>query len=290
MSTSRAVLFVGGPDAGKSNYLFRVWLGIEAGNTPLMKDGLPSDLTHLNSGATALLGGEFAPHTSRDSGVACTIPIVVQGVSPGLHAELVVPDASGERWLDLYRKREPYALFDRYIREETGYMLFVRAASAEHMPALDWITSERLYEKELPETEVARLKDRTPTQVYLVDWLQIIRFRLNARSSAPLKPRLSVVVTAWDAVPAEQQVLPPRLYLERNFPLLAQFLESDLHGFDAEIFGVTVAGGDLKNAEFRQEYLEESPAERGYVTIEERRASARQQRNIALPIMWALGL
>lgn len=289
MNPSRSIVFLGGPDAGKSNYLFRTWLAIEAGNLPLVKDGLPSDLKYLNTGASALLSGAFAPHTSRDYNTACTIPVLIRSPRQ-LRATIVVPDASGERWLDLYRKREWYSFWDQYVAQDTGYILFVRAASGQVVPAMDWVTCERLYGRQLLADEASKLKDRTPTQVLLVDWLQIIRSQLNKGGRGPLSPRLSVIVSAWDAVPTDQQTLSPHSYLERNFPLFAQFLASNLHGFDARVFGVSIVAGDLKNdPAFRRQYLDGNPIDFGYVVCEQETTPPAKSPDIALPILWAMG-
>ena len=45
-----AVLLIGGPDAGKSNFLFRLWIAIDTGQGALVKDGLPSELDYLSGG------------------------------------------------------------------------------------------------------------------------------------------------------------------------------------------------------------------------------------------------
>ena len=50
-SDHEAVLLIGGPDAGKSNFLFRLWIAIDAGQGALVKDGLPSELDYLSGGA-----------------------------------------------------------------------------------------------------------------------------------------------------------------------------------------------------------------------------------------------
>src|SRR5689334_13555680 len=61
-----SVLLIGGPDAGKSNFLFRLWLAIDRGRGAVVKNGLPSDVEYLRGGAERLLEGEFAGHTSKD--------------------------------------------------------------------------------------------------------------------------------------------------------------------------------------------------------------------------------
>ena len=54
-----SVLLIGGPDAGKSNFLFRLWIALSDGGGILQKDGLPAEAEYLQTGADRLLEGEL---------------------------------------------------------------------------------------------------------------------------------------------------------------------------------------------------------------------------------------
>ena len=64
MGNKPSVLLIGGPDAGKTNYLGRLWIAINSNAGLLRKDGLPDDLAYLEEVANELLQGRFAPHSS----------------------------------------------------------------------------------------------------------------------------------------------------------------------------------------------------------------------------------
>lgn len=284
MSITKNVIFVGGPDSGKSNYLFRTWIAIERETGFLVKNGLPVDLGYLHDGASMLLGGRFAPHTSRDTRHTSRIPIAQRGCSD-TNSTLVVPDASGELWLDLYRKRVWPLAWDELITETCGLVLHVRAGSPHNVPALDWITCEHFYKNGMPpqSTDV-------PTQVLLVDWLQILHAIADRNLGRRCTPRLSVVVTAWDRVPADRQQGSPEDYLETEFPLLAQFLQADSHGYDAKVFGLSILGGDPEfDPEFRKHVQQNDPSALGYVVTVISRGSERHA-DVLAPIYWALGM
>lgn len=284
MSTPRNVVFVGGPGSGKSNYLFRTWIAIERNKGSLMKDGLPPDLEYLHDGASILLDGKFAPHTSKDTRHICQIPIV-QRETPNFKSMIFVPDASGELWLDLYRKREWPVAWDEMITAACGFVLLVCVGSPHNEAALDWLTCERLYGSSRSPTPTD-----VPTQVLLVDWLQILRSIADRKLGRSSVPRLSVVVTAWDRLPADRQQADPQDYLETEFPLLAQFIRAGSHRFDAKVFGLSIFGGDLDlDQKFHEEFQRSDPATLGYV-ISETPSGAERQQDVLAPIYWALGL
>lgn len=279
MSTNRSVMFVGGPGSGKSNYLFRAWIGIEHEAGLLRKSGLPRELDYLHEGASRLFSGEFAPHTSIDAPATAEIPVVF--ADSAIASQLTVPDVSGEVWDGIYHKREWPLAWDPYIAQRSGFMLFIRAGSPHNVKPLDWLTCERLYRTR----GIARPDTRVPTQVILVDWLQTIRMLVSRDATTNGQPRLSIIVTAWDTVDTDTG---PTDYLTREFPLFGQFLAAGLHGFDAQIFGASIAGGDLNDLAFRKEFLVGGATKHGYCIVQHGRRPERSK-DILLPLYWALG-
>jgi len=284
MSMPANIIFVGGPRSGKSNYLFRTWIAIEREKGLLVKDGLPQDVEYLHDGASILLDGKFAPHTSKDTRQVCEIPIVERD-RPDSKSVLFVPDATGELWLDLYSKREWPVQWDNLVTKTCGFVLFVCVGSPHNVAALDWITCERFYGSNLTPKPTG-----VPTQVLLVEWLQILRSITKDKIGHSYMPRLSVVVTAWDRVPADRRQENPQEYLETEFPLLAQFIRAGAHGFDAKVFGLSIVGGDLElDPEFHEEFLRSEPSSFGYAVSGIRNGIERRG-DVLMPIYWALGL
>jgi len=286
--SQRNVIFVGGPGSGKSNYLFKTWLALEKEGGRLLKDGLPDDVSYVHDGASLLLSGRFAPHTSRDAREISMIPVKSrhQHFTDGL---LVIPDASGELWLDLYRTRAMPSTWDQMVTPTTGVILMVCVDSPSephNVPALDWIACEHIYG-----AKHERASTATPTQVLMVDWLQILHFLAAKKIDACCKPQLSVVVSAWDRVKEESLVKSPAAYLESEFPLFAQFIDADNHGFNAKIFGLSIFGGDPDvDTDFRKEIQRSDPATLGYVVKQSARGAIAQTPDVLEPIYWALGL
>jgi hypothetical protein len=284
MSTPANVIFIGGPRSGKSNYLFRTWIAIERNCGRLVKHGLPPDLDYLHSGASILLDGKFAPHTSKDTRQVCEIPVARRD-KPDSTSTLFVPDATGELWLDLYSNREWPVQWDDLVTRSCGFVLFICVGSPHNVAALDWVTCERLYG-----SGVQPQPTGVPTQVLLVDWLQILHSITKRKIGHDYMPRLSVVITAWDRVPADRQQENPQEYLETEFPLFAQFIRADAHGFDAKVFGLSIVGGDLDlDTEFHDEFLRSEPSTLGYA-VSGTPSGSKRSTDVLAPIYWALGL
>jgi len=279
MDTSKHVMFVGGPGSGKSNYLFRTWIAIEHETGLLRKSGLPPELDYLHEGASSLFSGAFAPHTSIDAPSIAEIPITfTESTALSL---LTVPDVSGEVWDGIYQKREWPVAWDPYIARHCGFALFIRAGSPHNVKPLDWLTCERLHNTR----GAARADTRVPTQVVLVDWLQTLRALTLQETKTRDTPRLSVVVTAWDTVGENTG---PIDYLNREFPLFGQFLDAGLHGFDTRVFGMSIAGGDLDDHDFRTRFLAGNPTNHGYCVTQHGRRTERSE-DVLQPMYWALG-
>ncbi len=308
-SARNAVLLIGGPDAGKSNFLFRLWIAIDGGGGALIKDGLPSEVYYLREGAERLLEGEFAGHTSREVHEQVAVP--VKSSATGVSGTLVVPDVPGEQVLVICRNRQWSRAWEDLISNRCACLLFVRAGSDKVVAPLDWGTCFERYgaiieapkpaEQAQAEAAVgaAELVDKQthdekatelPTQVVLTEWLQFLRQAFTAVAGGTFRPRVGVVIAAWDAVPIEQKPEGPVPYLKDNFPMLYQFIEANDDLFDFRVFGVSIVDGDLKNdEEFKEAYLKGRPQDFGFV-IHSLSGQLERSPDITFPVAWALRL
>lgn len=296
MATSTAndccVLLVGGPDAGKTNYLVRLWIALRSGTGCLRADGLPEDVEYLNEGAQALLSGEFVPRTSREVHAHNLIPIRTSPGPSDFRGRLVIPDCSGEEWLLIHRTREWSDRWEQAIPSLLGCLLFVRAGSDEIHAPLDWVNCMSYFGtlENLPDTiESADGGFQMPTQAVLIDWLQCLRSAVTAYGAGSRRLRVGVMVAAWDRVPKDQRD-DPRAYVAANFPMFDHFVLSNTDRFAVECFGVSVVGDDLEHAPgFRAEFLRGSPTHAGYV-IHSLGKSPVIAGDHTIPLAWAMGL
>jgi hypothetical protein len=301
----RSVLLIGGPDAGKSNFLFRVWMAIDGEQGTLKKDGLPENLQYLREGAEQILQGSFAERTSTTKDVVEKVSINIQsqnGSGIAIRGCIVIPDVPGEHVVKICKSRKWSELWEHAITEDSACLMFIRADSDEIVAPLDWADCIELCGSELPAPPIEQSALNTeqeldatnemelPTQVVLTEWIQFLRKAFTARVGGHFRPKFGVLIAAWDAVPLEQQSRGPMRYLKENFPMMHQFIESNAESFDFQVFGVSIVAGDLKNDEdFRKSFFESDPRAAGYV-IHSLVGKKSPSTDITLPIAWALGI
>jgi hypothetical protein len=281
LTSTASVLLVGGPDSGKSNYVGRVWLALKERKGSLERAGMPTDLEYVDSICAHLLTGKFAGRTDRSmERQEFRIPISVG--SSGEVAELVVPDFTGELWSDAVLTSELPPDWLESLSSATGALLFVRVHSSLNTQPLDWVTARGVLEL-VEDNE----DQRPPTQVILCELLRLLKDRLSSQPDGR-KPRVAVIVSAWDLLESELRSAGPMAYLRQQFPLFAGTID-DIEGVDIRVFGVSVVGGDLeRDPDFKARYHRMDASSTGSVTIEED-GKVKNDSDVTIPIAWAIG-
>jgi len=314
--TDPSVLLIGGPETGKSNFLFKAWNCIFSMLGVLEMDGLPADAEYLQDGAACQMRGEYAGHTTQAVQVISYIPIQMKG-KPEQKATLVVPDVDGEQINRIYRERRWSAEWEDLVDADSAFLFFVRINSDLLVVPLDWIACHDLYGFKTASQEVAAefegqrastlttgpkdpapdrptegskaldgSKTEAPTQIVLVDLIQFILTAIREKCPNPPRTKVGFVLTGWDSVPVDF-VGGPAAWIQDNMPFLAQFLDCNRDVLDFEYFGSSVFSGDPEN---NQEYLNEmshkDPRTLGYIKVG---ASDSAEPDFTIPIAWALG-
>jgi hypothetical protein len=279
---TRSVVLLGGPDSGKTNYVGRLWLALDEGKARLKAAQQPQDIRFVLDVAEHLFSGNFAPR-SEHTDKRRDFEVLVADRSGSEETAIVVPDISGELWRKAVLDCEIALDWMEELRQADGALLFVRVGSDQDVRPLDWVTSQRLLAK-LGGTEEPGL----PTQVMLCELIRFLEVTLAKRTDGS-RPRLSVVVSAWDLVDAQEFAQGPKVYLEREYPLLAGRL-ADINWLDVRVFGLSVVGGDLKaDAACRDELLETGLDGHGWVALEDDSGAWAKDGDLTLPVAWVVG-
>lgn len=279
---NRSIILLGGPDSGKTNYIGRLWRALDVGTGALYAAEQPEDIKFVLEVTDHLFAGGFAPR-SEHTDLRRDFEVVVASTQNGQKARVVVPDKSGELWLNAVIDGEIDPDWMKELRQADGALLFVRVGSDQDVRPLDWVTSRMMLERLGGEEDQC-----LPTQVMLCELIRFLELSLADREDGGA-PRLSFVVAAWDRVDAHQFEQGPVAFLEREYPLVAGRL-ADLERLDVRIFGLSIVGGDLRNdPEYRQAFLDAGLDEQGWVAV---RDSDKWQKvpDVTLPIAWAVGL
>ncbi|WKV51522.1 TRAFAC clade GTPase domain-containing protein [Dickeya fangzhongdai] len=279
---SRSIILLGGPDSGKTNYIGRLWRALDEGSGSLHAAEQPKDIQFVLEVTEHLFEGGFAPRTEH-SDLRRDFEVVVAAEKDGPEARVIVPDVSGELWRNAVIDNEISSEWMEELKRADAALLFLRVGSDQDVRPLDWVTSRNLLEKMGNEDDQGM-----PTQVMLCELIHFLEDALTEREDGEL-PRLSVVVTAWDLVDAQQFEQGPEAYIQREYPLVAGRL-ADINVLDVQIFGLSVVGGDLKHdPAYRQAFLEEGLDGQGWVAVRYD-DTWRKDPDITLPVTWAVGL
>lgn len=280
---NKSIVVLGGPDSGKSNYLGRLWQALDAKKGKLVAVGIPPDLSFPMETAEHLFEGHFAPRTERTDDRR-DLALTVRPTNGWEETELVVPDFSGELWTTAVRDSEiPREWMDE-LENAHGALLFVRVDSDQNFQPLDWVTASRLLQKVGQDDEK---RNEIPAQVMLCELVRFLEHAMQGKGSA--KPRLAIVVAAWDRVSEDIFKKGPAEYLRREFPMFGGRLE-DMDTLDTKVFGLSIVGGDLNDdPAFREKFLEEGIEGKGWVAVQDKAGDWTKDPDVSTPVAWAMG-
>lgn len=279
---SRSIVLLGGPDSGKTNYIGPLWLALDNGKGALHAAEQPPDIAFVLSVADHIFQGSFAPRTEL-SDIRRNFEVVVAATKDGPRSKVIVPDISGELWRNAVIENEISSDWMDELKQADAALLFVRVDSDQDVRPLDWVTARNMLERMGNEEDQG-----LPTQVMLCELINFLEDSLARREDGG-RPRLSVVVAAWDRVDPDKFEQGPIAYLEREYPLVAGRI-ADLTALDVKVFGLSSIGGDLKNdLEYRNKFLDEGPNDQGWTAVYD---GQKWQKifDITIPIEWAVGL
>jgi hypothetical protein len=274
----RSVVLIGGPDSGKTNFIGRVWPALDAKRGSLQIAQQPDDITFVLEVTDHLNSGNFAPRSEHADTRREFEVIVCEGAGTE-ETSIVIPDISGELWLNAVK----YSEIAKELRHADGALLFIRVGSDQDVTPLDWVTSKRMMSKvQAPDNQ------SIPTQVVLCELIRFLEISLVDRPDGG-RPRVSIVVSAWDLVDKENFAKGPRAWLEHEYPLFGGRL-GDIERLDIRVFGLSVVGGDLKNDEKCREAVQEYGLDgHGWVSAQHADGTWGKDDDLTLPISWVIG-
>lgn len=276
--TEKGILFSGLPESGKTTYLAALWYFIfnSTKNHEYTSDSLENtELEYLNSISRNWASCEDVMRTNQNKIEMVNIRMIHN--ASGNSMVLKIPDISGETFNRQFQDREWDEEFDYLLENVYGILLFIDPKDKKNRPRL--IYHENQYYRLLGESmsnsipEQSWSEDLVPSQVKLVDFLQMIDFH-----KPNILKKISVVVSCWDLINVN---LTPQLWCKEELPLLYQYLIANEELYDVKFFGVSSQGGNYENEEIKEGLLNKEPLERISVTTD-----SNTDNNILSPILW----
>ena len=284
--TACSIILVGGPDTGKTNFIGRLWLALRTGSGALTASETPDQIKYVEGIVRYLHQGSFAPRTDQNLEVdqgSITIPLSLDKSLEEKIAELIIPDISGEIWKKAVETTELAPERMAQLEDAAGVLLFVRVLSGQNVNPLDWVNAAELMKCQGDNAQ----PDKMPTQVMLCELLRFLELKLPDRT-AGRKPRIAVIVTAWDLLDDDSSAAGPRAYLEKEYPLFVGRL-ADLDRFDVAIFAMSIVGGDPEaDEEFREELLNSDFESVGFIQLDHD-GTVEKINDFTFPVAWVIG-
>jgi hypothetical protein len=274
INTSNSYCLIGLPRSGKSTFIAALWhiVDSEEIEDSIVIKGLPEEREYLNKLRDAWLSFQEFERTKVENKHHVTL--TVSG-NDHVISELKFPDVSGEMYNIQFESRKLELEYLKMIQSSNGIMLFINPSFIEEpqlISNIDALIGNGSDQNDIIEIKKWEFKD-TPTQVKLVDLLQMILFNIDQ----PIK--VAIIVSAWDEI--IKQNIKPAKWVETSLPLLYQFLNSNNLMFKSNFFGISAQGGSY--SEYLNELEKKIPSER--IIVETNNETSN---DITLPIKWLL--
>jgi hypothetical protein len=278
-AVSAQLVIIGLPGAGKTSFLAALWYLVQhkqVDHRLELKD-FKGDMKYLNQ--IADLWAEFEPLPRTNPNTEQTVSMSLNDTATNNSFMLTTPDLSGETFVAQLVGRQFTASYDEFLRGSSGAMVFVSSVDYRKPSRIN--IAEPLIEEigAVPNgdddnsTSVPWDPEKMPTQVQVVELLQFIADRPYFKSPF----RIALIISAWDSLLEEHTT--PATWMERELPLLAQFLESNRRLFDYTIYGVSAQGGDYEDVDKLTRML---PSERIMVVGRD----AKNEHDLTEPLIW----
>lgn len=287
--------------SGKSTWIGCTLLARERYSNRLSAAGLPEALAPLRVITAPLHEKRYPARTNTSAAGVIHAPLTWNGKAGSVTFDLEIADFDGEEIETIFNSRH-LAWSDAWTRRaepSLGLLLFLRPSKVERVGSArltpfkcvpDPDSPEMLFPGETPVELEQRQKDlRIPTDVKLIEVMQMMRAIRGLEVGQHPPERLGILLTCWDEVPDGQSAQGPDAVFAETFPLLYDFVYTNYDTDRVRVFGVSATGGNLTDEAIVKgmEANDQSVADVGRLVWQERRrGKTRESAEIALPLGW----
>lgn len=272
---------LGLPSSGKTTFLAALWHVLNANEIEcnFSLDRIEGDVRYLDSITDAWRTFQKVPRTSMQMEEKISLR-----VKNNLTQELVTlefPDLSGETFERLLLTR----LLERKkfdtLSSSDGLLLFITADKTDDgLSILDVPVEFRGDSTDGAIQKKDWDAECVPQQVKIVELLQLIQ---SHQSKDPQR-KIAIIISAWDVITESSPNIQPVEWLEREFPLVFQYLDNNRESFDYDVFGISAQGGEIKSAQGRNKLAEKMEASTRIICT----SDGKINHDITCPILWLM--
>jgi hypothetical protein len=280
---SNKCILMGLPQSGKSTFLAALWHVVESGevDNSIRVSFLPSERDYLNK--LRELWESCLPLERNKADFIQKIVLNITNNKNQVISDFIVPDVSGEMFELQFESRKLSSGYVEMLKSTNGVLLFIEPDKLMK-PVLISEAFPLICENCAPSAVESNIKPwthkGTPTQVVLVDLLQIITTYLDSRI------RLGIIISAWDVIidapDPSYRKLTPSEWLDKELPLLSQYVKANTKYFETLTFGVSAQGSKYTENNLKLQSLSKS-SKRIIVQTDSKISN-----DITLPVKWLL--
>lgn len=242
---------LGLPAAGKSTFLgalFYLLMNEEVGKCSLRIKHVLGDATYIGK-----LSNAWAEYIELDrtnlSNENLKTELELEDNNHNVY-KIKFPDSSGEKFKKMLNDRFIDIEEVNEIESANRFYLFI---NPQHIEEPHFISEAPEHiRKENEENVYMNKNDKIPTETELVE---LIQFLLYIKKDININ--LDFVISAWDLL-TNKSIKKPMEYIEKNLPLLNQYVIANNDKIKTKCWGVSAQGGSLKSLEQRLKLAKKS--------------------------------
>jgi hypothetical protein len=255
------LLIIGKPHSSKTVFIAQFYSRLQKRKSKLSLYKPVGDLSAITAAREALANGKEPEATNTERNVNLILPIQFGEEQ----IDLVCPDYGGEQINTILTSREVDKKWLNAIKESDNWIFFIRLNNISEQLDLSKITVTE--EHIQGNNDVVDIQFSISDQSALIELLQIfLHSKEHDYHFKNSKIKLTVVLTCWDELETEEK---PKQVLQKNLPLLLNFIESNWETEILKIIGLSAQGFPLDNLENKEKYQIEGSENFGYLIKED---------------------
>ncbi len=259
-ANTRTVMVIGESNAGKTHYGAQLLQRLNSQKSVLQMRAMPSNMTAFEAAMRRIHDGLAAEHTSATVSADSEWPITA---ADGQMLDLIWPEYGGEQLNDILVNRQVPATWRDRARTSDGWLVLARAN--HHEVDGDFMSRPLSQLKQAPTVQPPY---RHTSQARLIELLQMLLFMRGADVVAGRGiPRLAVVLSCWDELPADLIARGPPDVLRTRMPMLAQFVESVWPANLRSTLGLSALERALDDKVVDEDFRDRGPEAFGYTVL-----------------------
>lgn len=250
MDNIKSILIIGKPGSAKTTFLAQFVIIARKAKSAVKFWKTPENIQPIVEAIKKLRNATETETTHATDNHVIILPVTINGSN----LELKCPDYGGEQINEMLNIREINTHWSELINNSNSWIVFIRPQKLETIFDL----SNKTASKEAPQKDNTSIPSFKPSEQSTV--IELIQMMLSIKKvgyQIPINtPQITIALTCWDEI---EESITPISFLEKNLPLLNQFLINNWQTSAFKVIGISAQGFRLNTEENKEKYMGEGP-------------------------------